>query len=118
MSIRSGHDERERDATGVHQEMSLAAFFPPIRGVVSHGFPGQGRFGHGPVDRLPVPGDPFHLVVLRESRFPEGQKQTRFFPFSEVAVNRAGTSEELLLLMVWILEFNPSLVALVTGYVI
>jgi len=29
MSIGSGHDERERDATGVHQEMPLASFFSP-----------------------------------------------------------------------------------------
>lgn len=74
----------------------LLPFFSPIRGVVPDGLPGQGRLGGRPVDRLPVPRDALHLVVLRESRLPEGQKQTGLFPFPEIAVNRAGTPEDLL----------------------
>lgn len=44
MPICSGHDDRERDATTVHQQAALAPIFCPIRRVWPHGFLRQRGF--------------------------------------------------------------------------
>src|SRR5438552_407596 len=54
MLIGPGHDERQRDATAVHQQ--VASTGPCSRR--------QWRLEHGPVDALPRPSDALHLVVL------------------------------------------------------
>ena len=36
MSIRSGHDEQQRDATTVHQQVSLASLFFPDPSCMVH----------------------------------------------------------------------------------
>jgi hypothetical protein len=71
--------------------LRLRPFFPPIRRVRSHAFGCQWRFVHRPVDRLPIPCDGFHLVVLGQSGLPQTKEKTLCLPPLKVCMNCAGT---------------------------
>ena len=71
----------------------LLPFFPPIRRIGSDGLLGQRGFDLAPVDTLPAPGDPFHLVVFRQTRAPEGQKESCLQPSPEIGMHRTRASE-------------------------
>ncbi len=92
MSMGPGNDQRQRDATSVHQDVPLASFFFPVRRVRTGCFSGQRRFDRAPVDALPFPGNPLHLIILREACAPQGEKEACFQPLPEVLVNRASHS--------------------------
>ena len=55
----------------------LLPFFPPICRVWAGCFLTKGRLDHGPVYALPLPGNPFHLVVLKQGRNARGRGRTR-----------------------------------------
>jgi hypothetical protein len=56
---------------------------------------GEGRFAHGAIDTLPHPGNPFHLVVFRQTRLPEPQEESVTSPPLEMSVNGTATPEIL-----------------------
>jgi hypothetical protein len=64
MPVGSGHDERQRDTTLVHQQMTLAAIFFPDTSGLDLRLPALAGFHRCPVDTLPAPGNPLKLVVL------------------------------------------------------
>ncbi len=51
---------------------------------------GRGRFHHGPVHALPVPGNALHLVVFGQSRPPRRHEEIRQAPLLKVRRDRAG----------------------------
>ena len=71
-----GHDERQWDTTAVHQEVTFASFFSPIRRVRADGFQCQRGFHHRPIDALPAPGDALHFVEVERSH---GTDQREFY---------------------------------------
>jgi len=95
IDIGCGHDERQRDATSVHQQVPLAAFFPPIRRVGSEGFFGKRSFHHRPINALPSPSDAFHLLMLGQPCAPQRFKETSLFPLEKALMNRTGAAKTL-----------------------
>ena len=68
--VRSRHDERQRDATPVHQQMVLAAFPPPIRRVGAHCLLRQRGLEHRCVNALPALGDALEVIVFGQAHLP------------------------------------------------
>jgi hypothetical protein len=86
----------------VHQQMALAPLLPPPRPVGLgggwvglKGLPRQRRFERGPVDALPSPSDPFHMVILVGPGLPHGLEHSGALPLEESLVNCAGTAKAL-----------------------
>jgi hypothetical protein len=73
----------------------LLPFFPPIGGVVAHRFLRQGRFALRPVNALPLPGNPFHFIILGQPCLPQGQEKSLSAPALKVFMNGTGAAERL-----------------------
>src|SRR5277367_599147 len=58
-------------------------------------FPAQRRFGHRAVHALPLPVDPFQLVVFDQGDFPQLLEHAPFHPLLEIGVNPAAGAELL-----------------------
>ena len=56
-------------------------------------FPPEGRLGHCPVQRLPVPFDPENVIVLGQSGLPEFAEHAPLLPALEVPVQAAAGPE-------------------------
>ena len=93
MSICSGHDDRERDATTVHQQMTLAPIFSPDPSGSPDGFLCQRRLHHCAVDTLPSPRNALQIIVLRQSGFPQSFEYAGLLPLQKALVNCARTAE-------------------------
>src|ERR1700686_2440885 len=75
--------------------LRLVPFFSPICRVVSHRVLGQGSFALSPIQALPFPSDPRHIVVLGQSRLPEPHEESFPLPALEIMVNGARASKAL-----------------------
>ncbi len=95
MSIRPGHDERQWDATTVHQQMAFAPIFSPIGGVGSNALLCQWCFHHRAVNTLPSRGYAFKFILLSKAEFSQCFEHNGLFPFKESGVDCAGTAETL-----------------------
>src|SRR6185437_2906625 len=58
-------------------------------------FPTQRRFGYRPVQALPLPADPFQIVVFAQGEFPQLLERAPFHTLLEIGVNRAAGAELL-----------------------
>src|SRR5450432_264524 len=76
-------------------KLRLLPFFPPIRGVVAHRFLRQWRFALCPINALPFPSNPFHLVILGQTSLPQRQEKSLPAPALKMFVNRTGAAERL-----------------------
>src|ERR1039458_2454912 len=73
--------------------LRLLPFFPPIRGVVAHRFLCHWRFALRPINALPLPGNPFHFIILGQPRLPQGQEKFLPAPALKVFVDGTGAAE-------------------------
>src|SRR5258708_3062812 len=74
----------------------LPPFFPPIGRVGSDLLLRQWGLEHGPINALPAPSDPLHLVVLCQSRSPDRVEHAGTLPFQKPLVDRARAAKGLL----------------------
>ena len=74
----------------------MLPFFPPICWVRTDCFLRQGRFDHRPVDALPSPGDPLHLVVFSQPFTPESNEHLLALPLPKVLVDGTGAAKPFL----------------------
>ena len=95
MPVCSGHDERHRDATTIHQQMAFAPIFPPISGIGSNALLSQWRLHHRLVNALASPRNAFKFVVLGKSLFPQSFKEACFLPLKKSGVYCASTAVAL-----------------------
>lgn len=70
------HGDRQRHAATVDQRRTFDVELAPIRRVFP-GSPPQRRLGHRPVQTLPLPVDPFQLIVFLPERVPRGPRTRR-----------------------------------------
>ena len=73
----------------------LLPFFPPVRRVRADSFLCQGCLHHRSIDALPSPRDALHVVVFRQTGFPDGFKEARLLPFEKAFVDGAGAAKAL-----------------------
>jgi hypothetical protein len=72
----------------------LLPFFSPIGGIIAHRFLRQRRFALSPINALPFPGNPLHLVILGQTRPPERQEKSLSAPALKMLVNGTGAAEQ------------------------
>src|SRR5512139_695117 len=73
--------------------LRLVPFFPPIRRTRSDGLQRQRSLHHCPIDTLPAPSNPFHLVVFCKPFAPQTHKNPLAFPVQEVFMDGTRTTE-------------------------
>jgi hypothetical protein len=73
----------------------LLPFFPPVRRIRACRLKCHGCFDHRTVDTLPLPCNPFHLVIFGESSAPQREKKTGSHPASKISMYRARTPKSL-----------------------
>src|SRR5215831_19702266 len=69
--------------------LRLAPFLPRSVGLLPVFFPPEGRLGHAPVHRQPLPVQPLQRVVLLQPVLPELLEDAGLGPLLEAAVGRA-----------------------------
>ena len=69
----------------------LVPFFSLVCGIGTYCFPGQWGFVHCSVDTLPTPGNPFQLIVFRQTFLPQFLKQSGFRPALKITMYAAWT---------------------------
>src|SRR3990172_5921804 len=74
----------------------LVPFFSPIRRIRTYCFLCHRGLDHRSVDALPLPCDPFHLVILGKPSAPKVKEKPRFHPTHEISMDRTGTSKYIL----------------------
>ena len=53
----------------------MLPFFPPVCRIRTRCLFRERRLDHSPIDALPLPDDPLHLIVLGQTGTPEGEEQ-------------------------------------------
>ena len=96
MPVGPAHDEGQRDATPVHEQADLASIFPPGPWGSDPQLPGRAGPCPGSVHAQPLPGNAFHIVVLRQANPPEVGKESSPVPFLEIGVDGARTAIDFL----------------------
>jgi hypothetical protein len=85
--VRPADHDRQRHTLLIHQQTALDAPFGAIRRVFARLFAPQRCLGHRTVARLPLPGDPFDLVILCQTRLPHALEDARLHPALKVAMH-------------------------------
>src|SRR3970040_1408042 len=67
-------------------------FFPPAARIRAGGFAAEGGLRHGPIHRLPAPGDPLQVVILSQAGPPHVSENAGPLPLLEAEVHRAATA--------------------------
>ena len=83
MSVCSGHDDRARDATAVHQKVALASIFSPGPSGSARQLPEPAALSSWLVDTLPALRVTFKVATLHEPWLPQGFDNAGWLPFEE-----------------------------------
>ncbi len=71
-------------------------FFPPVGRISTDCVLRQGSLDHRPVNALPAPNNPFHVIVLSKPRTPECDKESSTHPIHEMGMDSAAASKSFL----------------------
>src|SRR5512136_2264514 len=68
-------------------KLRLVPFFPPVCRVVSDGLLRQWGFALRPIQALPLPSNPLHLIILSQAGSPQPHKEPLLSPPLEVCMD-------------------------------
>src|SRR5882672_21074 len=75
-------------------KLRLVPFFSPVCRVISNCLLSHRGFALRPIQTLPLPDNPLHLVILRQPRSPQLHKEPRSLPPLEMRMDRAGAAKD------------------------
>ena len=76
-------------------KLRLVPFFPPVCRVISNCLLSQRGLALRPIQTLPLPSDPLHLVILRQPGSPQPHKESLLPPSLKMRMDRAGAAKHL-----------------------
>src|SRR3989442_16002697 len=76
-------------------KLRLVPFFPPVCRVISNRLLSQRGLALRPIQTLPLPSNPLHLVILRQPGSPQPHKESLLPPSLKMRVDRAGAAKHL-----------------------